>query len=47
MFISFRTAVEKLGRAGLFVMTKGVRFELLMCVCGFIKRFLTWDDTFP
>ena len=31
----FQTAVETLGRAGLYMMTKGVRFELLFCGCGF------------
>ena len=34
MFILFQTAVETLGRAGLYVMTKGVRFELFFFVCG-------------
>ena len=35
-FTFFRTGVEKLGRAGfIYVMTKGVRFELLFCGCGF------------
>ena len=34
MFIFFQTAVETLGRAGLYVMTKGVRFELFFFVCG-------------
>ena len=34
MFIFFQTAVETLGRAGLYVMTKGVWFELFFCVFG-------------
>ena len=46
MFVFFRTVVETLGRAGLYVMTKGVRFELSFCGCGF-KIFLTWDDACP
>ena len=35
MFTFFRTVVEKLERAGIYVMTKGVWFELLFCGCGF------------
>ena len=44
MFIFFQTVVETLGRAGLYVMTKGVRFVLL---CSWFKSFLTRDDTRP
>ena len=42
---SFRTVVKTLGRAGLDVMTKGVRFDLF---CGRAFRvFLTWDGAHP
>ena len=45
MFIFFRTVVETLGRAGLYVMTKGVRFELLIVLWLWFQSFLAWDDT--
>ena len=36
MFTFFRTVLEKLERAGIYVTTKrGVRLELLFCGCGF------------
>ena len=34
MFIFFRIRVETLGRAGVYVITKGVRSELLFCGRG-------------
>ena len=38
MFISFRTVMGTLGRAGLYVMTKGVRFEF--CSVVVVSKFL-------
>ena len=35
MFVFFRTVVETFGRAGLYVMTKGVRFDSVVAVSEF------------
>ena len=36
MFIFFRTVVETFGRAALYVMTKGVRFDSVVAVSNFL-----------
>ena len=43
MFMFLRTVAKALGRAGLKVMTNGVRVYWLFCGRGFLKSFLACD----